>query len=324
MPTIRFEGKDYTCTSEESLLDSLARHGVLLPSSCKAGACQTCLTRAISGTPPKEAQKGIKDTLAAQGYFLACLCKPTEDMEIGLATISQKQQTTLLDKTLLNETVVRLRLQKPDAFDYRAGQFINLIRSSDNLTRSYSLASLPSDPFLELHVKRVPNGAMSSWLFDDVGIGDELAFFGASGDCFYLPENPNQPLLLVGAGTGLAPLYGIIRDALQQGHTGPIHLFHGSLAVPGLYLMDALREMDAAHPQFHYTPCVLHGDTPQDGQQGNIAEIPAKILGSLSGYRVFLCGDPAIVQSLRQNVFLAGASMQAIYSDPFVFAPAAS
>ncbi len=322
MPTIRFEGQDYFCSGDETVLESLERHGVMLPSSCKSGTCQTCLTRALKGTPPPAAQEGLKDTLAAQNYFLACICKPDEDMEIGLASISPKYSSRLTARDQMNESIIRLRFEVPDGFTYRAGQFINLIRPSDELTRSYSLASIPSDPFLELHIKRVPEGRMTSWLFDDVAVGDTLSFFGPSGDCFYLPDDPERSLLLVGAGTGLAPLHGILRDALEQGHRGPIHLFHASLATPGLYLMDTLRDIANRFEQFEYTPCVLHGDAPSGGLQGNIADIPLQVLGSFNAYRAYLCGDPDIVNALRQNVFLGGASMQDIHSDPFAFANA--
>ena len=321
MPTIRFEGQDYFCSSDETVLESLERHGVMLPSSCKSGTCQTCLTRALKGQPPSAAQKGLKDTLAAQNYFLACICKPEEDMEIGLASISPKYSAKLIKKDLMNESIVRLRIGVPEGFSYRAGQFINLIRPSDELTRSYSLASISSDSFLELHIKRVPEGRMSTWLFDTVEEGDELSFFGPSGDCFYLPDDPERTLLLVGAGTGLAPLHGILRDALEQGHQGSIHLFHASLATPGLYLIDELRELAEQFTQFEYTPCVLHGDAPEGGKQGNIVDIPGQILGSFNGFRVYLCGDPQIVNALRQKAFMAGTSMQDIHSDPFVFAP---
>ncbi len=322
MPTIRFEGKEYFCASDETVLESLERHGVMLPSSCKAGACQTCLTRAIKGKPPAASQVGIKDTLAAQNYFLACICKPEEDLEIGLATVSPKQSTTVISKTQMNESIIRLRLEVPEGFSYQAGQFINLIRPEDELTRSYSLASIPSDPWLELHIKQVPDGRMSNWLFDAVNEGDQLSFFGPSGDCFYLPDDPERTLLLVGAGTGLAPLYGILRDALAQGHGGDIHLFHASLATPGLYLIDELNALADQYPQFAYSPCVLHGEAPAGGIQGNIADIPGAQLGSFNGFRVYLCGDPDIVNALRQKSFMAGASMQDIHSDPFVFAPA--
>jgi len=322
MPTIRFEGQDYFCASDETVLESLERHGVMLPSSCKSGACQTCLTRAVKGKPPADSQQGLKDTLAAQNYFLACICKPEEDLEIGLASVSPKYSATLISKDQMNESIVRLRFEIPDGFTYRAGQFINVIRPSDELTRSYSLASIPSDPFLELHIKRVPEGRMSTWLCDDVEAGDELSFFGPSGDCFYLPDDPERTLLLVGAGTGLAPLHGILRDALEQGHRGDIHLFHASLATAGLYLIDELRELSEQFSQFSYTPCVLHGDSPEGGKQGNVVDIPGQALGSFTGYRVYLCGDPQIVNALKQKAFLAGASMQDIHSDPFVFSPA--
>lgn len=321
MPTIRFEGRDYFCAEGETVLESLERHGVMLPSSCKAGSCQTCLTRALKGTPPAASQQGIKDTLAAQNYFLACICKPEEDLEIGLAMISDKYAAKLISKDQMNESIVRLRLERPDGFIYKAGQFINLNRTSDELTRSYSLASIPSDPFLELHIKRVPDGRMSNWLFNDVAVGDELSFFGPSGDCFYLSNDPERKLLLVGAGTGLAPLHGILRDALEQDHQGSIHLFHASLATAGLYLIDELRELAEQFASFEYTPCVLHGDAPSGGMQGNIVDIPGNVLGSLSGYRVYLCGDPQIVNALKQKAFMGGASMQDIHSDPFVFAP---
>jgi len=319
MPTIRFEGKDYCCAEGETVLESLERQGVMLPSSCKAGACQTCLTRALKGTPPPASQQGIKDTLAAQNYFLACMCKPTEDMEIGLATVSNKFSAAIISKDQMNESVVRLRLALPDGFCYKAGQFINLTRATDELTRSYSLASIPSDPFLELHIKRVPDGRMSNWLCDDVKVGEALSFFGPSGDCFYLADDPDRSLLLVGAGTGLAPLHGILRDALEQGHRGSIHLFHASLATAGLYLIDELRALSEQFESFAYTPCVLHGEAPTGGKQGNVVDIPGQVLGSLSGYRAYLCGDPQIVNALRQNVFMGGISMQDIHSDPFVF-----
>jgi len=321
MPTITFEGQDFACNEGETVLECMTRHGVLLPSSCQSGACQTCMIRALEGTPPPEAQAGLKDTLKLQNFFLACICKPTSDMSIGLSSVAPRHTVKVTGKEPLNESVVRLYLERPSGFSYRAGQFINLLRPSDELTRSYSLASHADDDFLELHIKRVPDGKMSNWVFDSLHVGDEVLFFGPAGDCFYVPGKEEQPLLLVGTGTGLAPLYGILRDVLAHGHTGPVHLFHASLAVPGLYLMKELQDFSLRHTHFSYIPCVLHGDVPEGGMQGNIADIPSRMLGSLKGYRVFLCGDPPIVNALRQQCFLAGASMQDIFSDPFVFSP---
>jgi len=324
MPVITFEGKTYDCKPEETVLDGLTRHGVLLPSSCRSGTCQTCMVRAVKGTPPVSAQEGIKDTLKAQGYFLACICKPEEDLEIALATVSQKQPATVISKTQMNEAVVRLRFSC-DAFDYFPGQFINLVRSGDGLVRSYSLASIPADGFLELHIKKIPEGKMSTWACDVLDVGDQVEFFGPVGDCFYVPGNPEQPLTLAGTGTGLAPLHGIVRHALSLGHTGSIMLFHGSLAEQGLYMMEELRSLAEKHSNLTYLPCVLYGERPDGGLQGKIDDLVVNTTrDSMSKSRIFLCGDPPMVEAMRKKCFMAGASSKEIYADAFTFVPNSS
>jgi len=319
---LTFEGKTYECRAGERVLDCLMRHNVMLPSSCRSGVCHTCMVRATTGTVPEAAQKGIKDTLRAQNYFLACVCEPEDDLEISMVdSAAMRQRATLVSKTLLNESVMRLRFSCETPFEYRAGQFINLVRPTDELVRSYSLASLPDESELEFHIKRVPEGRMSNWVFDDLEEGKDLEFFGPSGDCFYLPADPDAGLLLVGTGTGLAPLYGIVRDALAQGHRGPIRFFHASLATPGLYMIDAMRELASANDNMDYIPCVLHGDPPEGGKQGNVIDVVREEMPDMAGWRIYLCGDPPIVDGLKRMCFMSGAKMQDIHSDPFVFAP---
>jgi CDP-4-dehydro-6-deoxyglucose reductase len=121
----------------------------------------------------------------------------------------------------------------------------------------------------------------------------------------------DQPLLLAGTGTGLAPLYGIAREAVAQGHRGPIDLFHGVLNAAGFYLGKELAALAAAAPNFTYTQATLVDDGPLD----------AVILGRfpvLKGRRSFLCGDPTLVQALRKKLFLAGAALNDIHADAFL------
>lgn len=320
MPVITFEGKGYHCKEGETVLESLTRHGVLIPSSCQSGVCQTCITKAVKGTPSVASQQGLKDTLADQNYFLACICKPEEDMELSVADVAEKKvSASIIEKTLLNESVIRIRLKTEQPLDYIAGQFMNVMHPETGVTRSYSLASLPREDFLELHIKRVPDGRVSGYFHDDAKLGDQLSLMGSAGDCFYTDRDLDQPLLLVGVGTGLAPLYGILRDALARGHRGKIHLFHASLAVQGLYYMDELYALADENEQVQYTPCVLHGEAPRDGEQGDLQQVLKKSHPDLKGWRVYVCGDPAIVNGLKQTCFMSGAKMTGIYSDPFVF-----
>jgi CDP-4-dehydro-6-deoxyglucose reductase len=320
MASIVYEGKTYACESGESVLDCLTRHGVLLPSSCRNGVCQTCMMHAVSGSIPEQAQKGLKDTLKVQGYFLACVCRPENDMEIRQADVENlRHHATVSALERMNSNIMRVRLKPAKPFNYQAGQFINLLHQ--NAVRSYSIASLPGEDELELHIRHVPNGRVSSWVHQQLSLDDDIEFHGPAGDCFYVPGRPEQPLLLIGTGTGLAPLYGILRDAINQGHTGKILLFHGSLHRDGLYLVDVLQHLTDIHDNIQYTPCVLHGDAPLGGAIGVIDEVVMRALPDLKGWRAYLCGDPEIVRRLQSRIFLAGASMQEIYADAFTFVP---
>ena len=321
MPTLTFEGHDFECEPGETVLDALLRQGVEVPSSCRAGACQACLLRAESGELPAAAQAGLKDSLRVQGYFLACACRPTEPLVVAPAT-SLETAATITELRLLSPTVLGVRLKPQRPLDYLAGQYIQL-RRPDGLTRSYSLASLPGDGDLELHVRRVAGGQMSGWLFEEAQAGHEVTLRGPAGSCFYVAGRSEQPLLLAGTGTGLAPLVGICRDALQQGHSGPIQLFHGAHAAEGLYLEAELELLCQQHPNLAYHRTVLEGPLRDGLGQGSLEQAIASTHTSLRGWRGFVCGSPGVVTRLKKQLFLAGVSNRDILADAFLQTPSA-
>ncbi|RKH85630.1 ferredoxin reductase [Corallococcus sp. AB032C] len=318
MAKVRHESEWYPLEPGETVLDGLLRQGVRVPHACRAGACQSCLMRATSGAVPEAAQVGLKDTLRARGYFLACTCRPQEGTALEVAGASElRVPARVVELESFSEDVFAVRLEVETPLDYRAGQYVTVVRA-DGLARSYSLASLPREGRLELHVRLVPGGAMSGWFAREVRHGDRVDVQGPAGDCFYVPGQPEAPLLLAGTGTGLAPLYGILRDALESGHTGPIHLFHGAREPAGLYLVDALRALAARHPNVQYRPVVLAGG----GGAVEEGALEAKVLTCLPkrpvGWRAFLCGNPEAVLSLRKKLFLAGFALKDIHADAFL------
>ena len=319
MPVITYQDTDYECMDTETVLECLTRHGILIPSSCHSGVCQSCMMLALQGKPSADSQQGLKNTLQANNYFLACMCRPQDDLTVTLPgdDITHRISAQVVDKTMLNNTIVKLHLVTELPFDYRPGQFINFYRY-DGLARSYSLASVPSlnEP-LELHVRRMEGGQMSGWIHNELKVGDHVNIEGPLGNCFYLPDRPEQPLLLAGTGCGIAPLWGIMRDALEQGHGGPIYLFHGSFTKNGLYLVDEMREYAERFPNLHYMPCVDESDDDNEFTMGRIDKVVKTTLPALKGWRVFLCGVPEMVKGMQRNCFIAGASMQDIYADPF-------
>jgi NAD(P)H-flavin reductase len=317
MPQIRFGGASYATATGETVLDCLLRNGASISHSCKAGACQSCLMKSTGGAPPPSAQQGLKDTLRTQGYFLACTLRPEEDIAVEQPGADKRRVARISGLTRLNETVVRVRLQPDEPFAYFPGQYITLFRK-DGLARSYSLASLPHEDEMELHVRKVSGGAMSSWLHNEAATGHEVFLGGPSGNCFYTSGDGAEPLLLAGAGTGLAPLYGIARDALAQGHSGPIWLFHGALSAAGLYLTEELLDLETRHPNFHYIRSVLRDEGNTGAEVGQLHDAILTRFPKLAGWKGYVCGDPSLVNLLRKKLFLAGMSSKSIYADAFL------
>ena len=226
----------------------------------------------------------------------------------------------LVEKTHLTADIVRIRLRTDQSFDFRPGQFINLSRA-DGLTRSYSIASLPMDGVIEIHVRKVPQGQMSRWLYEDARIGEQLGVRGPNGDCFYVPGRPDRLIVLIGTGTGLAPLLGIAFDALLSGHVGRIALFHGGRRPADLYMHADLITLSNARANFSYFPSALDHEGDPSVHKGRIDDYVESTFPDLTGAQVFLCGDPKIVQKLKELTYRLGAEADDIYADLFVSAP---
>jgi CDP-4-dehydro-6-deoxyglucose reductase len=325
MATLGYKDRRFELLAGESVLDGLLRGGVEIPHSCRSGICRSCTMVASSGTVPESAQAPLREVERRQGMFLACLCRPTNDLELRDLD-DQATITARIDEVEhLSDSVVRLRLQPEEPFAYEAGQYLSLCRS-DGLTRSYSLASLPSEGLLELHLRRMPNGRMSTWAYDEARPGMSVTVRGPYGTCCYAADPVDAPILMVGVGTGLAPLWGVLRQALASGHVGPITLFEASLEPKGLYLHEQLLELSRAHPQLQIRSCVLRdgGGEFEQGAVDTLAVQHLRATNNFAAHMAFVCGDAEIVQRVRRGLFVAGISPRRIFVDAFVTAPAPS
>lgn len=325
---IRYQDRTYHADPGETVLDCLTRNGVPIPHSCGAGVCQSCLMQAIDGEVSPLAQKGLKQTLQQQNFFLACQCAPTQDMTVGLPGAAGLDiPATVLRVEKLNHNVLRLALAPQEPFPCEPGQYLTLIAGS-GIARSYSIANDPREAgYIELHVRLLAHGAMSGFLKDHAAPGLTVSVRGPAGHCFYTPEGAQDyPILLAGTGTGLAPLVGILHRAVTCGHRGEITLFHGALLERDLYMVADLRAFAGRHANLRYHPCVLNGEDNGGYAVGNIEDIVLAALPADKGaVRMFLCGAPEFVNSLRRKAFLKGLASRNILADAFLTAkPAAA
>lgn len=319
MKSIQYDGAIYEVQSHESVLDALLRGGADISFSCRKGACQTCLVRAVDGEPGADAQRGLRQELVDSGHFMPCICHPDQDLVIEPPDLSRLFMPAMLsEKADLSPTVTRLRIEPSRDLPWKAGQYINL-RRDDGLTRSYSIASIAEvDYFLEVHVRRVDDGQMSRWIHDELEPGDFFEVQGPLGDCTYKDELADRTLLLVATGTGIAPLYGIARQALRCGHRGDIWVYHGGRTVEDLYLHDDFEQLDDYHDNLTYAPCLSGDEVPEGIFAGRVTDrVFRRDHPDAAGHVVYLCGNPDMVYDARYYAVGAGVRREDILADPF-------
>lgn len=325
MTILTHQGQQLELKPWETVLDCLLRHGVALPYACKAGMCQACIVRAVDCSASEESRKWVRPQLQALGYTLACQWVPATDVCAELPNLADfAVQATIRSLQHLNAEVLQVLLDIADPrrmFAYRPGQYLTAI-NANGTTRAYSIANdFNADGYVELHIAATTHGEFTRWLFDTARVGDSLYVSGPAGHCHYDErDDADAMLILAGTGTGLAPLYGIVLDALRKQHAETIHLYHAGRTPAQLYLVETLRALAAQHANFHYHPCAVENAADAaDITTGRLEQILAHDLRNpeLARSRIYLSGAPAFVHAARKKLYLLGARSEHIHCDPF-------
>ena len=309
MASVIFLDQRIELATGESMLDAFLRRGVNVNFSCRKGACQTCLMRAVEGRPPLASQRGLGEHMRARGYFLPCMCIPDDDLVVALpAPEDLRVNAVIVRKTMAAPSVCRLLLDVGTDFHARAGQHV-LVEHPTGALRAYSVANLPdTDYFVELHVQRIVGGTVSQWLIDDLHVGDALQLRRAHGEFTPRSGDVSRPLLLIGTGSGVAPLVAIARDTLRRCANRDIYLFHGVRVKQDLYCDASLRALSEAAPRLRYFGCVSRGMESPTHHCGRAGDVALSQIGELSGFDVFIAGHPETVRSIQAQCCAAGAT----------------
>lgn len=318
MISINFENQEIDLHENESVLEGLIRAGYEVPNGCRAGVCQSCIMASEERVDVSAAQQGLSDAQKQLNYFLSCQCRPSKRFKVKRANVlDQRVRGTVISKGMIGRNIINLRVKAP--LDYRPGQYVTLWRGN-SLARSYSLASHPYySNFLEFHIKYIRGGEFSTWVWNSLAVGDGIDIRGPLGTCIYTGEK-QQPMLMLALGTGLAPIYGILQDALVKGHKGPIDVLIAAKTARDFYLVDEVQEIQKRNDQVN-VKLLAQEDSSNFAQHGNVYEYCKEVFPDLSNYRVYICGAESFVRKLRKQCFLAGANLQNISSD--IFLPAA-
>jgi CDP-4-dehydro-6-deoxyglucose reductase len=332
--TILPSNHSFPIEADETILDAGLKHGYTLPYSCRDGACGVCKGKVLQGTVDhgRSQAHALNDAEKAQGLALFCCAKPLSDLTIECREVSAVKDIQVktmpcrvekMEKVADDVMVLKLRLPANERLQFLAGQYIDILLK-DQKPRSFSLANAPhNDDLLELHVRNIAGGAFTSHVFNEMKERDILRIKGPLGT-FFLREDSDRPIIFVASGTGFAPVKAIIEHALHIDVKRPMHFYWGARKLSDLYMLQLAEEWSSYGIRF--TP-VLSEPLPEDNWQGRTGFVHQAVLedfADLSGYEVYACGAPAMVEAaFRDFTAQRGLPNESFFSDAFTFAPKA-
>lgn len=307
MPELHVGERHWSVATGSNLLDALNQAGVAVPYSCRAGSCHACLVRCHGEVEDKQPD-ALSLAQRQAGWRLACQCQVTGDLQVEIFDpLRDGVPAQVVGVDWLNPTVLRLRLQPERGLRYRAGQ--HLVLWAGQVARPYSLASLPQeDPYLEFHLDCRQPGEFSDRA-RQLQVGDVLRLGELRGGALhYDPDWQARPLWLLASGTGLGPLWGVLREALRQDHQGAIRVIHLAHDANGHYLAGPLAQLAVQHPNLS-----VELWTAADSTQA-LAQLRLVSRQTLA----LLCGHPGSVEAFSKRLFLAGLPRNQLLADVFL------
>jgi CDP-4-dehydro-6-deoxyglucose reductase len=325
---------------DQSLLDAALSASLNLPHSCKGGNCGSCRARLVQGEIyyPNGPPLGLSDAEAAEGLVLLCQARARSDLCIETYETTTPDQAVIkrlparVEQALpLSHDVIGLHLRLPAAEEFRfeAGQYLDIMLPGGR-RRSFSIASPPhASRLLELHVRRVVGGEFSEPLFNEDARSDLLRIEGPLGQFVYRPGA--APMLMVGGGTGLAPLLSILRHVVENGIEREMTLYWGVRGERDLYaratLEDLVRRSIAGHAaigrpaRLRYVPVLSEPSPEWRGSRGWVHEAVLRDIDDLEKYDVYAAGPPEMIAAVRREFARRGVAASRLFFDSFDYAP---
>lgn len=320
----------FTAKPEETVLEAALRQDVRLPYTCRDGACGNCKGTILHGAVDYGVYQD--DALSEQdkqaGKALFCCAMPLSDLEIEYyenETLKQVPVKTMqcrvhkMVRVTPDVMVLYLKLPQGSKLQFFAGQYLDILLE-DGARRSFSFANAPyDDEFIQLHIRFIPGGRFTTYVFTQMKEGDELSFEGPLGT-FFINDESDKPIIFVAGATGFAPVKSMLDHAFYTGSKRRMLLYWGVRMRMDLYMADLPERWQREHDNFTFIP-VLSEPAPDDNWQGRTGLVHEAILQDfpdLSGFHIYSCGSLQMVQAARPAFLAQGLPENACFSDAFL------
>ena len=219
----------------------------------------------------------------------------------------------IIDETADTKT---LRLSRPRDFNFIAGQFVNVTLCAPDgkrVRRAYSIASSPLDPHLDLTVRRMPGGIVSTILTTEVTVAQRLNLRGPYGR--FLLED--REMVWIAGGSGIVPFRSMWRYLDQTSSSAPFTLLYATKNAEQIIFRDELAALARGrNPVLH----TFTADAPAvwNGFRGRVdRRMLSAVVRDFEGPLFYLCGPPVMCDDVALHLRELGVPQSCIRAEKY-------
>lgn len=223
-------------------------------------------------------------------------------------------QATVLGHKKLIDDVIFLSLSAPKEFSFLAGQFITLRveQGVEFRMKSYSVLNPPSEKGkVDLCIKIV-DGGFASEVLKKAKKGDSFQIKGPFGHFVFEEDDKNKEIWLIGSGTGVAPLYSMLKEHLATSKNKKFVLIFSVREKKDLFLDEELTQLEKKYAHFTYIPTLT-----REKWKGATGRVQEHLPADLENKTFYICGLKELVLETKEALLKKGAALKNVKSERY-------
>ena len=328
------DGPEFRCDADDTLLRAGLRAGLGMPYECNAGSCGTCKVELLEGeiTSLRPDAPGLAERDRAKNRVLACQAQPGTDCRIKVRLRPEnvprhrpaRFRATLESFRDLTHDMREFTFATHGAPGFLPGQYALFYLPGLAAPRTYSMSNIDDGSGRwQFIVRRVPGGTGTVTLFDKVAIGGEIALDGPYGLAYLRPESPRD-IVLIGGGSGLAPVLSLARGAVRERRLDgrKIHVFYGARTQRDLCGKAELEALPGFGSRIGFTPVLSAPDADSletwKGATGFVHELARDFIGERwADFEYYFAGPPPMAKAVQQMLIDKRVPYPQVHFDSF-------
>jgi ferredoxin-NADP reductase len=212
--------------------------------------------------------------------------------------------TTCLSNRLIAQDIYEFRLQKPEGFTFKAGQFVlfdvPLVGNPGDIqTRAFSIASAPCEDDFLFVAKMKEGGRASRWIAEVIQGGTPVTFQGPFGAFILHPENAKDYAMIC-TSTGIAPFRSQLVESLGTGDRRRMDLLFGVRSQEDLFWVEELQKLSQQYESFSFHIALSGADGNWKGHRGRVQTVTHQAISDLISRQIYVCGNPQMTLEMKK------------------------